>query len=319
MSDSVISIRQLSKTYNTGFLMNRKVRAVEQLSLEVAPGIIFGLVGPNGAGKSTTIKMVLNLVRPTSGEIRILGQPPSNSATRRELGFVPENPTPYPHLTGEEFVRMSGQLAGLSGNELNRQVDQVLTAVEMRHGAKLQIRRMSKGMVQRVTLAQALVAKPKLLVLDEPTSGLDPLGRRQFRDILLAQREAGVTIIFCTHIIPDVESLCDEVALIVGGKLQKSGDLTTILGRTEEHVEIELTGCEYTSVEAWGIPLASLKQLPVGVLARVTPPNSGSLLQKALDAKVNVVRVQTVRPGLEELFVQTVQQSGQLVGSQVTE
>mgnify|MGYP002717814247 CR=1 FL=1 len=184
-SPSPIEIRNLSKTYRLGFFMNRQVRALQSLDLSLMPGQVYGLLGPNGAGKSTTIKILLNLVQPSEGEARLFGLPPAEREARRRVGYVPENPAPYEYLTGREFVTLSGRLTGMSGKELDDRVNEVLGMVQMTRAANLQIRRYSKGMVQRVALAQALVSKPDLLILDEPTSGLDPVGRRQIRDLIL--------------------------------------------------------------------------------------------------------------------------------------
>ncbi len=183
MTDVVpVELKGLSKTYRLGFWMNRQVRALQDLDLRIEPGQVFGLLGPNGAGKSTTIKILMNLVQPSGGEARLFGLPPKNEQARRQVGFLPENPAPYEYLTGREFVRLAGVLSGLTRHELDGRVNEVLGLVGMERAANLQVRRYSKGMIQRVGLAQALVSRPKLLVLDEPTSGLDPVGRRQMRD-----------------------------------------------------------------------------------------------------------------------------------------
>jgi len=229
LTDVVVKVSALSKTYRLGFWLSRKVPALRGLDLEIGAGQIYGLVGPNGAGKSTTIKILLNLVKASSGEATVFGKQPSDAATRALIGFVPENPAPYEYLTGREFLGLSGALAGLSGAELDARIKEVLGAVEMTKAASLQIRRYSKGMVQRITLAQAIIARPKLLILDEPTSGLDPLGRRQIRDLILQQRSAGTTVLFCSHIISDVEFLCDRVAVLVKGKRVHEGPIRELL------------------------------------------------------------------------------------------
>lgn len=213
-----VSIRGLSKTYKVGFFLNKQVKALQGLDLEIAPGQVYGLLGPNGAGKSTTIKILMGLVRASEGQALLFGEPPDRPHVRRQVGFLPENPSLYEYLTGREFVTLAGRIFGLSGHELDQRVERVLGDVGMGRASDLQIRRYSKGMVQRTALAQALISGPRLLVLDEPTSGLDPLGRRQMRDLILAERAKGTTILFCTHIISDVESLCDRVVVLVGGE-----------------------------------------------------------------------------------------------------
>lgn len=316
MTAPVIEIKNLVKTYKVGFFGSKLVKAVDDISLSIAPGMVFGIVGPNGAGKSTTIKVLLNLVKPTSGVVTILGMSPTDPKTRRTLGFLPENPAPYPHLTAREFVTMSGQLAGLSGKELSDRVSRCLERVEMSRAHDLQIRRMSKGMVQRTALAQALVASPRLLVLDEPTSGLDPLGRRQFRDLILSLRDEGVSVLLCTHIISDVESLCDEVALIVGGKVRRAGPLRTILAEGASETELEVVGLSLPEVEGLAVPLVSARRVEQAVLVRVAEGDANAFLRKVLAANGSVTRLQPVRRGLEELFVDTVRQAGRLVGSE---
>src|ERR1700687_1187963 len=220
-----IEVRGLSKTYRLGFWMSRKVQALKSLDLTVNAGQVYGLLGPNGAGKSTTIKVLMNLVKASSGQARLFGLPPDFKEARRHVGFVPENPAPYEYLTGKEFLKLSGQLSGLSGQTLDKRVKEVLSVVGMERAAGLTLRRHSKGMIQRIALAQAIIHKPKLLILDEPTSGLDPVGRRQMRDLILSEREQGTTVLFCTHIIPDVETLCDRVAVLVGGNRVREGSV----------------------------------------------------------------------------------------------
>src|SRR6516162_5864356 len=216
-----IEVRGLSKTYRLGFWMNRKVQALKSLDLTVNAGEVCGLLGPNGAGKSTTIKVLMGLVKASGGEARLFGMAPRSKESRRQIGFVPENPAPYEYLTGKEFLDLAGRLAGLSGKSLDQRIGEVLQTVGMERAAGLQIRRYSKGMIQRIALGQAIIHKPRLLILDEPTSGLDPIGRRQIRDLILAERERGTTVLFCTHLIPDVETVCDRVAVLVGGRSEE--------------------------------------------------------------------------------------------------
>ncbi|WP_147092972.1 ABC transporter ATP-binding protein, partial [Myxococcus virescens] len=173
-SNLPVSIRGLSKTYRVGFFLNKQVKALQGLDLEIAPGQVYGLLGPNGAGKSTTIKILMGLVRASQGQALLFGEPPERPHVRRQVGFLPENPSLYEYLTGREFVTLAGRIFGLSGHELDQRVERVLGEVGMGRASDLQIRRYSKGMVQRTALAQALISGPRLLVLDEPTSGLDP-------------------------------------------------------------------------------------------------------------------------------------------------
>jgi ABC-2 type transport system ATP-binding protein len=237
MTSFAIQARRLSKTYAVGLAWQKKVRALQDLDLQVEPGQVYGLLGPNGAGKSTTIKLLLNLIRPTNGEALLFGAPPQSFEARRSVGFLPENPAPYEYLTVREFVGLAGQLSGLGGADLTRRVGEVIERVGMAGAADLRVRRYSKGMIQRIALAQALVGRPRLLVLDEPTSGLDVLGRQLIRDLIVEQRREGTTVLFCSHIIPDVETLCDRVAVLIGGRLVQEGRVTELLSSAGDHQE----------------------------------------------------------------------------------
>lgn len=310
-SPSPIEIRNLSKTYRLGFFMNRQVRALQSLDLSLMPGQVYGLLGPNGAGKSTTIKILLNLVQPSGGEARLFGLPPAEREARRRVGYVPENPAPYEYLTGREFVTLSGRLTGMSGKELDDRVSEVLGMVQMTRAANLQIRRYSKGMVQRVALAQALVSKPDLLILDEPTSGLDPVGRRQIRDLILEERHRGTTVLFCTHIIPDVEALCDRVAVLVGGRRVREGSVAELVSSQATHVELTVEGLPLERIQAMEIPLELTRQLENRVLLHVREVDAQPLLKRVLEQGGRVTQLQPARFSLEELFLRALEEARQ--------
>ena len=310
-SPSPIEIRNLSKTYRLGFFMNRQVRALQSLDLSLLPGQVYGLLGPNGAGKSTTIKILLNLVQPSGGEARLFGLPPAEREARRRVGYVPENPAPYEYLTGREFVTLSGRLTGMSGKELDDRVSEVLGMVQMTRAAHLQIRRYSKGMVQRVALAQALVSRPELLILDEPTSGLDPVGRRQIRDLILEERHRGTTVLFCTHIIPDVEALCDRVAVLVGGRRVREGSVAELVSSQATHVELTVEGLPLEQLQALEIPLELARQLENRVLLHVREADAQPLLKRVLEQGGRVTQLQPARFSLEELFLQALEEARQ--------
>ncbi|WP_426736368.1 ABC transporter ATP-binding protein [Myxococcus faecalis] len=305
-----IQVRGLSKTYKVGFWFNKTVRALQGLDLEVGAGQIYGLLGPNGAGKSTTIKILMNLVRPSGGTALLYGQPVDQAATRRMVGFLPENPSPYEYLTGREFVTLAGQLCGMGGHELDQRVKEVLGAVEMGHAEKLQIRRYSKGMVQRVALAQALVSKPKMLILDEPTSGLDPVGRRQMRDLILAERDRGTTVLFCSHIIPDVEALCDRLAVLVGGRRVREGSVQQLLSAQVPSVEVVVEGLKMDQVKNLGVTLESAQALDGRVMLQVADADSQRLLGQVLAAGGRVNSLQAAKFSLEQLFMDALKDSG---------
>ncbi len=312
-----IEIEHLTKTYRLGFWMHRKVRALQDLSLRIEPGQVYGLLGPNGAGKSTTIKILMDLVRASDGQARIFGFSPSDQAARKLVGFLPENPTPYEYLTGKEFLSLAGRLAGLSGQELDLRIREVLGLTQMERAANLQIRRYSKGMIQRISLAQAIIHHPRLLILDEPTSGLDPIGRRDMRDLILSERDRGTTVLFCTHIIPDIEALCDRVAVLVAGRLVREGSVQELVSGQVPVVELILEGISGESLQALGVPLQSTQALGTRQLVRAGDNESQVLIRKVLDQGGRVTQVQPARFSLEDLFLKTIEEAKQTaVGGQ---
>ncbi len=310
MSNSLpIEIRGLSKTYRLGFFMNRRVKALQGLDLRVEPGQVYGLLGPNGAGKSTTIKILMNLVQPSQGEARIFGQEPSNNESRRQVGFLPENPAPYEYLTGREFVTLAGRLCGMSGHALDERVKHVLGAVGMERAANLQLRRYSKGMTQRIGLAQAIVHRPRLLILDEPTSGLDPVGRRQVRDLILEERQRGTTVLFCTHIISDVEALCERVVVLVGGHRVREGRVRELLTGQTPVVELTVEGLTLEKLRGLGHELSYAQDFGDRVLVRTTDASAQALLRQVLEQGGRVTQLQPTRFSLEDLFLQALQEA----------
>ncbi len=304
-----IETRQLSKTYRLGFWLRKKVNALQGLDLRIESGQVYGLLGPNGAGKSTAIKILMDLVRATSGEARLFGLPPGDDQARRAVGFLPENPAPYEYLTGKEFLLLAGRLAGLTGQDLDRRVAEVLGITDMERAANLQIRRYSKGMIQRISLGQALIHRPKLLILDEPTSGLDPVGRRDMRDLILAERERGTTVLFCTHVIPDVEALCDRVAVLVGGKRIREGSVQELVTAQVPVVELILEGISSHAVQGLGVPLQSTHALGARQLVRTTDSDSQVLIRKVLDHGGRVAQLQPARFSLEDLFLEALEEA----------
>jgi ABC-2 type transport system ATP-binding protein len=220
----MLRIDNLIKDYTSGFL-RKKVRVLQGVSFSVNKGEIFGFVGPNGAGKTTTFKVILGFVSLTGGRIELMGEPLGDVKVKRQIGYLPENPYFYDYLTGEELLQYMGELHGVNGDRLSRRVDYVLEKVKMTHARKIQLRKYSKGMLQRVGIAQALINDPEFLILDEPMSGLDPIGQREIRELILEQKELGKTILMSSHILSDVEALCERVAIIINGKVVKGGEL----------------------------------------------------------------------------------------------
>lgn len=310
--------RGLSKTYRLGFWLNRRVRALDGLDLEIQPGEVFGLLGPNGAGKSTAIKILMNLVRPTQGEARLFGHPPSEGAARRRVGFLPENPAPYEYLSGREFVTLCGRLHGLGGQELQSRVKEVLGVVGMERAADLLIRRYSKGMIQRIALAQAILHRPALLVLDEPTSGLDPVGRRLMREIIVSERDRGTAILFCTHIIPDAEAVCDRISVLVGGRVVKHGATQDLISAESPQVELVVEGMALDAFRSLS-EAAKAAQLVAGrITLRAADAEIQPLARKVLEAGARIVRLQSWRFSLEDLFMEAIRNAhGAPVGSEI--
>ena len=231
MSTPAISIQSLTKVFPVPFKRERLV-AVRDLSLTVEPGQVYGLLGPNGSGKSTTMKIVLGLVAPTSGTTQIFGRDSALVESREAVGFLPENPYFYKFLTGLETVRFFGKLCGLSGRKLEERARELLVLVGLEDAADRRIGGYSKGMLQRIGLAQALVQEPRLLVLDEPTAGVDPAGSREIRDLILDFKKRGLTVLLCSHLLSQVQEICDRVGILHQGRLVREG-------RLEELISIE--------------------------------------------------------------------------------
>ena len=312
---NAVETHLLSKVYTLDVLKGRKrVPALQNLTLSIGAGQVMGVVGPNGAGKSTTIKLLLNLIRPTSGSAKLFGLEPSNPAARQHVGYLPENPAPYEYLTGEEFVRFAGQLAGLSGRELTERVKSVLEQVQMDRFGAMQIRRYSKGMTQRVALAQALVGSPRLLILDEPTSGLDVLGRQLIREIILAEKRRGTSVLLCSHIIPDVEALSEEVAILIGGQLVRSGPVSEMLTSDDSRVEFVFESLDPARV-------ADLKpevvQTGRRVVLRTRNAGARALLDAAHQANATLISMVPVRHSLEDTFLEALKNSKTSIGSMI--
>ena len=225
-----IETEGLTKDYLVGFWRPRPYRALDPLTLQVAPGEVFGFLGPNGAGKSTAIKLLMQLIFPTSGHARILGQPVGDLEVKRRLGFLPENPSFYDYLTAEELLDYFGRLFGMPAHERPARVAEVLDEVGIGNERRLRLRSYSKGMVQRVGIAQAILNRPEIVFFDEPMSGLDPLGRRDVRQLMLGLRDRGCTVFFSSHILSDAETLCSQVGIVAQGRLVAGGRLSELLG-----------------------------------------------------------------------------------------
>ncbi len=284
MADAAISVENLAKTFAFGFF-RKKVPAVRGISFEVKRGEIFGFVGPNGAGKTTTIKMLMGLIFPSSGRCELLGRPVPDVAAKRRLGFLPESPYFYDYLSGRELLDLCGRLFDLSPSVRRERADTLLAQVGLASAADNPLRKYSKGMLQRLGLAQALINDPELVVLDEPMSGLDPIGRKEIRDLIEGLRKAGKTVFFSTNILSDVEMLCDRCAILVQGTLRDVGPLDKLLSPKLLHTEVV--------VERNGEKEEK----------RLAPDESvDAFLRAAIESGANVVSVTPRRERLEDLF-----------------
>lgn len=235
----MIKITNLSKQFHNGIA--KKIIALDRISLEILPGEVFGFLGPNGAGKSTTIKTLLNLIRPDEGSVTIMGKDVSISDVRRDVGYLPENPYFYDHLNAEELLWFGGRTSGMDSNTILARSDLLLEKVGLQHARKRPLRTYSKGMVQRAGLALALIHDPQVIILDEPMSGLDPLGRKMVVDLILELKQEKKTVFFSSHILSDIERLCDRIGIIAGGRLRlvQSLEKTLSTGKSLEEVFLQ--------------------------------------------------------------------------------
>ena len=304
MSDALIDVSGLVKTFRTGFFKNKVVEAVKGVSFEVQRGEIFGFLGPNGAGKTTTIKMLTGLIAPTGGEAFLFGERVPSPEARRRIGFLPENPYVYPYLTPREFVELCGQLSGVRGAPLRARTMEVLTQVNIAYAADRQVRRLSKGMLQRTGLAAALIADPEMLILDEPMSGLDPVGRKEVRDLIFTERDQGRTIFFSTHILSDVEAMCDRVAILREGKVIVSGAIRQLLRGEVLRTDVTLAAApEALLSELASLGLPASRRAEVAVVEVEGEARVREVLERALAAGAQVVEVTPRRETLEDLFL----------------
>ncbi|MCG5053980.1 MAG: ABC transporter ATP-binding protein [Myxococcales bacterium] len=292
----------LSKTFRLGFFRKR-VEAVREVSFEVQQGEIFGFLGPNGAGKTTTMKMLMGLVFPDRGQARVLGRPVADREAKRRLGYLPETPYFYEYLTAEEFLDFVGRLVGLSGAKTRQRRDELLGRVGLEHARGRPLRKFSKGMLQRVGIAQALMGDPELVILDEPMTGLDPLGRKDVRDLMVSLKREGKTIFFSTHILPDVEMICDRVALVVGGRTVSQGPLTQLLSAKIVATELLLRPSVDRPLPT---PPPGTDRLESGEDIRLDVPGGADVdayLQAVLASGAHVMSVSPRRESLEAFFV----------------
>jgi ABC-2 type transport system ATP-binding protein len=303
----VVQTHDLTKTYRTGFWMNQKVTTLKGFTLQVLQGETFGLLGPNGAGKTTLLKTLLGITRPTTGRAMLLGQPIGDRATRQRVGYLPENPYFYDYLTGWEFLQYTAGLFQIPASVQRTRIPDLLDLVGLAQSAarKKQLRRYSKGMLQRIGMAQALINDPELVFLDEPMSGLDPLGRYQIREIILSLKAQGKTVFFNSHVLSDVEQICDRVAILALGELICVGSINELLG-TADLYRVKVRGGNPEVLRQWvpdlefqdGCWQGHLKGDPQDFLATL----------RLMNAQLTTLHLS--RPTLEEFFVAQLQQRG---------
>jgi ABC-2 type transport system ATP-binding protein len=307
-----IDTEDLTKDYALGFWRKRPYRALDHLTLQVEEGEVFGFLGPNGAGKTTTLKLLLQLVFPTGGRAEILGRPVGDVAVRRRIGYLPENPYFYDHLTAIELLEYFGRLLGLSSREREARVPRLLDQVGIGEERRLPLRRFSKGMLQRVGLAQALINEPEVVFLDEPMSGLDPIGRRMVRELILGLRDRGATVFFSSHILADAEAVCSRVAILSGGRLAAAGRLTDLLAFGVKGWETVVDGLGAEALGRIQGLAAKTTRIAGDRYALEWPPalTPEQILGDLAAAGATVVSLNPVRDTLEDFFVRQVADHG---------
>jgi ABC-2 type transport system ATP-binding protein len=305
----VVEIENLTKDYEVGFWRKRRVRALDGLSLVVESGEIFGFLGANGAGKTTTMKLLMRLIYPSAGSARILGRDISDVNMHARIGYLTENPYFYDYLTAREFLEYCAELFGYDPRERKRRTEELLARVNLESKSwDKQLRKFSKGMLQRVGIAQAIVNDPEIVFLDEPMSGLDPIGRREVRDLIASLRTRGTTVFLCSHILSDIEVLCDRVAILKRGRLVEQGRLEDLRQRAgdEQRIEIICAGAEAEAIKHHLRELdgASVTAQAHGARIEVADERDVDQAIHALrQAGARLVSVQPIRQSLEELFM----------------
>jgi len=297
-----IEILGLEKTYNVGFWRKRPRRALHPLHLQVEQGEIFGFLGPNGAGKTTTLKMLMGLVFPTGGSARILGMEIADPRMKAQIGFLPEQPYFYDYLTARELLEYYAGLSGVPAKERTPKSLEMLERVGLRDAANVQLRKFSKGMLQRAGIAQAILHEPNVVFFDEPMSGLDPMGRREVRDLMDQLRQEGKTVFFSTHILSDAEALCDRVAIIHQGELRGVGAVADLTSSVQNNVEVIWQGTTVpSSLRALG---AECHQAGDTVRAILREANQDAAIEALRRERLRLISVVPVRTSLEEYFVE---------------
>ena len=302
----IVEINNLTKDYEVGFWRKRKVRALDNLSITVNNGEIFGFLGANGAGKTTTLKLLMRLIFPTAGSATILGKDIADVQMHQRIGYLPENPYFYDYLTARELLDYCGRIFGLAAADRQKRTNELLARVNLDEKRwDTQLRKFSKGMLQRVGLAQSLINDPEIVFLDEPMSGLDPIGRREVRDLIASLRDEGKTVFMCSHILSDIEVLCDRVAILKRGKLSLSGPLDELRQREGEQSRMEVlaTGTDATKLSSH-LPGYEITPTPRGLRVEIANEAEIESVVGALrKSGGKLLSVQPIKQSLEELFL----------------
>jgi ABC-2 type transport system ATP-binding protein len=303
-----LATHDLTKDYAVGFWRKRPYRALDRLTLEIEPGEVFGFLGPNGAGKTTTLKLLMQLVFPTGGHAELLGRPLGDLSVKRRIGYLPENPYFYDHLTAEELLVYYASLFGIRGAERRARAGRLLDEVGIGAERRLQLRKFSKGMLQRVGIAQALINDPELVIFDEPMSGLDPLGRRDVRALILRLRDRGCTVFFSSHVLSDAEALCHRVAILARGRLITTGLLTDMLALRARGWELVVAGASEALIASLGPRLRRAVRISEGRYTLELPlePPPERLLGELTAAGAHLASLNPIRETLEDVFVESV-------------
>jgi ABC-2 type transport system ATP-binding protein len=307
----VLATHELTKDYAVGFWRKRPHRALDGVSLEIDRGEVFGFLGPNGAGKTTTLKLLMQLVFPTSGRAEIFGRPVGDVGVKRRIGYLPENPYFYDYLTAEELLVYFAGLFGYRGPDRRARASRLLDEVGIGAARTQQLRKFSKGMVQRVGIAQALINEPELVILDEPMSGLDPLGRRDVRSLILRLRDQGCTVFFSSHVLSDAEALCSRVAILARGRLVASGRLSDMVPFRAHGWELVIAGASDASIAALSGRVTRAVRIEEGRYMIELPlePGPDRLLTELTAGGAHLVSLTPMRDTLEDFFVRHVQPS----------
>jgi ABC-2 type transport system ATP-binding protein len=303
-----IKTEGLTKHYTKGFWRPRPYTALQDLTLQVGQGEVFGFLGPNGAGKTTTLKLLMQLIFPTAGRAEILGRPVGDVSVRRRIGYLPENPYFYDNLTAEELLVYFARVFGHSPREGRLRAARLLDEVGIGAERRFQLRKFSKGMIQRVGIAQALINEPEVVFLDEPMSGLDPLGRREVRELILRLRDQGRAVFFSSHVLSDAEALCSRVAVVVKGRLMASGRLSDLLADRARAWELVVSSASQTAIDRIKSRLTRITPLGEGRFSLELPMTAvpEQLVAELAAAGARVVSLNPVRETLEDFFVQQV-------------